>query len=278
MSSIAWLTIENAIQSWITSGSGLDRDRVIWAGQSAPTGQCIMLKFTAIAQRGRDHLERVENVLTITPQAITSVSIATDTLTLPGHGLQTGDGPVRFSTTGTLPAPLDAATSYWVVAVDANTIKVAATFLEAVNGAPSSPAPSIIDLTSTGSGTTQIKGTTSTVRAGQEIAQRLHGQRLLTLSLQCFGGTSTGASSALAVLHDALSSYGLDAQAAALQSAGVGIATIDPIQLVDDPAQPDLHASATAQLHISAELVEFTTHIEHVKATSGVTGTTLSLV
>lgn len=50
------------------------------------------------------------------------------------HGLETGDGPVRFTTTGALPTGLAAATDYWVIRVDSFKIALATTLNNAIAG------------------------------------------------------------------------------------------------------------------------------------------------
>lgn len=65
------------------------------------------------------------------------VNIGTDALTLTAHGAVTGYGPVRFALTGdasALPAPLAVLTDYWLIRVDANTVKVATSFANAMAG------------------------------------------------------------------------------------------------------------------------------------------------
>lgn len=60
MSAIAWDTIRDAVQAWITTGSGLAGDHVIWSGQRdasgnampRPSGEYIELKLTLIAWSG----------------------------------------------------------------------------------------------------------------------------------------------------------------------------------------------------------------------------------
>jgi hypothetical protein len=61
------------------------------------------------------------------------VSVAADTITETAHGLATGL-PIRLSTTGTLPAGLATATTYYVIRVDADTIQLATTYANAVAG------------------------------------------------------------------------------------------------------------------------------------------------
>lgn len=61
---------------------------------------------------------------------------------------------VQFSTTGTLPAPLVAATSYYVIRVDATHIRIATSYANAVAG-------TYIDITTVGVGTQTIESFTS---------------------------------------------------------------------------------------------------------------------
>jgi hypothetical protein len=65
------------------------------------------------------------------------VNITDNTLTLTAHGAVTGYGPVRFALTGdasALPAPLAISTDYWLIRIDANTVKVATSFANALAG------------------------------------------------------------------------------------------------------------------------------------------------
>lgn len=89
--------------------------------------------------------------------ADTDVTFAADTITLTGHGFFNGD-KIRFTTAGTLPAPLAVLTDYWVIYVDANTIKVAASQNNAELGIP-------IDLTDAGAGSSTAVGQTFDIRA-----------------------------------------------------------------------------------------------------------------
>lgn len=86
-----------------------------------------------------------------TVYSITAVDTGADTLTITAHGLVTGDGFAAIYTdaSGTLPSPLAAATDYWAIRVDANTIKLASSSANAMLG-------TAINLTSTGSGTLQL--------------------------------------------------------------------------------------------------------------------------
>lgn len=56
----------------------------------------------------------------------------TDEVLLVGHGLLTGDGPVLVRTTGVLPTGLSTSTYYWVIRVDDDTVKLAASYAAAI--------------------------------------------------------------------------------------------------------------------------------------------------
>lgn len=82
----------------------------------------------------------------------------TEIFTAAAHGLQTGDGPVRVANSaGALPTGLVAATDYWVIRIDANTFKLATTFLNAIAG-------TFLLISTNGTGTQTIFSTGATVR------------------------------------------------------------------------------------------------------------------
>jgi hypothetical protein len=80
-----------------------------------------------------------------------AANAATDQITIAGHGLVTGDGPAAVRNVGgALPGGLVALTDYWVIRVDANTLKLATSNSNALAG-------TAIDLTTTGSGTNLLE-------------------------------------------------------------------------------------------------------------------------
>jgi hypothetical protein len=87
--------------------------------------------------------------LTFSALTIASVDTANDRVNLGTHNLETGDGPIRLTTTGGLPAPLAVATDYYVIKYDATNISFATTLANAYAGTK-------IDLTTAGSGTNQV--------------------------------------------------------------------------------------------------------------------------
>lgn len=81
---------------------------------------------------------------------ITSVDTSSNLFTLADHSMADGN-MIRFTSTGTLPSPLDADTNYYVFTNgQANTFAVATTYDDAVNGV------NLVDLTSSGSGVLSI--------------------------------------------------------------------------------------------------------------------------
>lgn len=65
---------------------------------------------------------------------VDTVDFTNNELDVTTHGLETGDGPIQFTTTDTLPTGLALLTDYWVIKVNAGTIKVAASLADAAAG------------------------------------------------------------------------------------------------------------------------------------------------
>lgn len=111
--------------------------------------------------------EHSSNAFAITAGKLALVTIADLTFTgeaddnlctAVGHGLQTGDGPVRVSNSGgALPTGLAAATDYYVIRASSSTFSLATTRENAFAG-------TAIDLTGDGSGTQTLSDTASTRR------------------------------------------------------------------------------------------------------------------
>jgi len=80
-----------------------------------------------------------------------AVNVANNTFTITSHGLATGT-VFQLSTSGGLPAPLVVLTNYYAIIVDANTIKVASSLVNAIAG-------TAIDITTQGTGTHTLTAT-----------------------------------------------------------------------------------------------------------------------
>lgn len=86
----------------------------------------------------------------------TFTAAASDIVTVAAHGLSTGAGPFRLTTTAAdLPLNLLIATDYWVSVIDANTFYFAATLADALAGVP-------FDIADAGSGVHTMADTAET--------------------------------------------------------------------------------------------------------------------
>ena len=91
--------------------------------------------------------------------ALSAANTTTDAMTATAHGKSTGFGPVRLTNAGgALPAGLATATNYWLVVVDANTVKFATTEANAI-----ASTPVVVDITGTGTGTHAMQATMQTL-------------------------------------------------------------------------------------------------------------------
>lgn len=90
-------------------------------------------------------------------KAISAPNTTTDAMTATAHGKQTGYGPVRLANSGgALPTGLSGSADYWLIVVDANTIKFATSAANALAGIA-------VDITGAGSGTHTMQATAQTL-------------------------------------------------------------------------------------------------------------------
>lgn len=266
---IPWTAVENALQAAIVTGTGLAAQTdgspsVIWAMQqsSRPIPPFADIRWGVIKRTGYDWIDYADVPLVLTPITITGRS--GNSLTATAHGLFTGDGPIQFTTTGTLPGGLTVATNYWIIAIDANTIQLATTFQNAW-------VPTAVTLTSAGSGTNQIVSTVNTRRAGAELVAKSRGMRRVKVTVQLFGATAIGASGAAQLLDQFVSS--LPQQRAALVAAGIGVLSVGPVNSTEGIISSTiLEPRAILEIIISlaSQVLDPETYIERVV----VTGTT----
>lgn len=100
-------------------------------------------------------LSNTDKPLVAADDVVESVSAGADTLQLTAHGRKTGDGPMRFTTSGTLPAGLATGTDYWIIVDDADNIQIADSVADAISG-------TAIDITTAGTGTHTLIDTADT--------------------------------------------------------------------------------------------------------------------
>lgn len=110
----------------------------------------------------------VAHAYTIAATDIDSVDHTTETFTEAAHGWLTGDGPVQFTTTGTIPAGLSLLTDYYIIKTAANTFKVAASRADALAG-------TAVAITSNGTGTHTLTGGATCTRLHWHSADGLLG-------------------------------------------------------------------------------------------------------
>lgn len=110
-----------------------------------PIPRQITAEFESVTQARLIYQVETPTVLTFAPGG---VNTGTDTITITGHGLVSGQ-KVQVSATTTIPTGLAAATDYFVIIVDANNIRLATSLANALAGTQ-------IDITSTGAGTISL--------------------------------------------------------------------------------------------------------------------------
>lgn len=88
---------------------------------------------------------------------VDGVDTTDNELDITSHAFQTGDGPVRITTSGAVPGGLAVATDYWVIKRSANAISLATSFEHAMTDVE-------IDLSAGASGTNTVVDTASTQR------------------------------------------------------------------------------------------------------------------
>jgi hypothetical protein len=222
-----WDALEAGIHAWVVGGSGLTADQVIYTqqpGSPRPPEPAIMMKFYVIDEIGRSWVDTVDNPLVFADKTVTAVT--GNNLTITAHGLLNGDGPVRIASTGTVPPPLLAATDYWVIVVDANTIRLASTFNN-TGGDYAGNTRTPITLSGAGTGTITISDTADSLRAGEEISHVARGMSRLGLSLYCHTSTGVSMGSAMAILRRVAERARLPSQQQILDDLNVGLNSIE---------------------------------------------------
>ena len=85
-----------------------------------------------------------------------NVTITDGLLTAASHGKDTGFGPVRLTTSGSLPGGLSTGTDYWMIVVSSSTFRLASSKANAIAGVA-------IEVQDAGSGTHNMRATMQTV-------------------------------------------------------------------------------------------------------------------
>lgn len=106
-------------------------------------------------------------------QTFTTVDTGDDHADVTAHGFQTGEGPFRLTTSGTLPTGLATSTDYWAINASANELRFATSRANALAG-------TAVDITGAGSGTHTIETETWLVVPANVTKVRLTGHVDLT--------------------------------------------------------------------------------------------------
>lgn len=233
-----WVATQLTLQQWVVACTQLPSSNVSWAqqlGSPRMPEPAISMRLMTHATTGIPWMLVEDTPLVLAPLAVSAVSSGADTLTITAHGLQTGDGPIQFTTTGTLPAPLAVLTSYWVFVVDVNTIKLCNSFAQ-TGGTPfigNVNPVTVIDLTTTGSGVQTLTSISATLRGGQEIQYSQQILERVTLTLECYTSVGVGMGMATALLHRVVSRQQLPSVRAILQNANIGITEVRNVRSIN---------------------------------------------
>lgn len=262
--------LEAALIAWAVAASGYAEDAVRWAQQPSPRpgGAYIELNAQALLPLGTDWIETRDNPLVFADKPVSAVSTSLDQLTVTAHAITTGTGPVRVTSSGTVPGGLTAGVDYWAVAVGANALSLATTHALAV-----AASPTIVDITSAGTGSIAIVDTVDTRTQGAEIQRATRGVRELVLGVQVFAGPAGrgfGVSAPLWTLNTLIASLAQDVYRDALYTAGLGFQQAETMTALQGGlGQGILEPRAATRLRfgVTSELIGTATYIEFVEIT-----------
>ena len=234
---------EIAIHRWIVAASGIGQERVRWSDDGQPwpkaaDGPWISLRMLG-GDPGRAWVEHHRRLFALAPLAVSS--IAGNQLTVAGHPLKDGDGPLRV-VGATLPAGLSAAVDYWAIREGASALSLAATFENAIDRIA-------ISLGDVGALPLSLETTAQTLRAGAELTEVTREAGVIELGVQCRGGDAFG------LLRDARLKAHAPRRRAILHGANVGLLEIGGVQNVGaalNAATYEPRASMTARLSLSS--------------------------
>lgn len=223
---VNWVATQKALQNFVVSVTGVAASHVVWGNQQAPrpAQAGIVMRLTVLDNNNRPWMDTEDNPFTFDDLTVVADDTA-DTLTATAHRLLTGDGPVRIASTGTIPAGLAADTDYWVVKVDADTIKLAASFLDAMNAVPVT-----IGLTDEGTGTITLSDTDDTLRAGEEIKFVQRSLIKCMLTLECYTDVGVGLDMATSILWRVEARRMLPTHVAILEAADISIIEVNQVR------------------------------------------------
>lgn len=222
-----WVTLRAALHAWVVACTGLSDQKVTWARQRntpRPEEDGIIMKLLVADDDNWSWLDTETNPLDFDDLSITAV--AANNLTITAHELVTGDGPIQLVGTD-LPQPLEESTDYWVIRIDADTIRLAAQFEDTGGGDATGNPITPITLIDAGSGTRTLTARPNTLRSGEEINYVQRGYVRMTLQLFSYVRDDTGMDGAIAILRRVGNRYRLPSNQALLDNQGVGVVSVE---------------------------------------------------
>lgn len=266
-----WDGFQSACFDWVLGGSGLTDQEIMWAGQSGPrpAEPAITVRVSNIAEIGRTMQRTEDNPLSFTLN-VSSVDFGANTLTSVAHGRATGDGPARISSTGTLPAPLQPNTDYWIVAPNGNTLQLSDSYLHTGGGQGAGNPITVIDLLDAGSGTITLNSTSSSLIAGKELVETSSGYKRVTLELHAHSADGVGLLSAVALLERVKLRRELTSQQEILWGANLGLIGVEHVRAIQGTRDDMLfepRAYLDVHLCVPMEESEYARFIEQVEIT-----------
>jgi hypothetical protein len=266
-----WTAVGTALRAWAVAGSGLSADKVVYGQQDAPrpAAPAIVMRVSNIAETCR-WVDEEDNPLVFVDKVVSAVDAAANMLTSVGHGLLTGDGPVRLDSSGAVPGGTLEDKDYWIIAPDADHVQVAATYVDTGGGQGGGNPTTPIDLIDAGSGTITIACTDNTRRAGQELLSITRGYLRVSLELRCHSVDATGPNTATAILERVRSRRWLPSQTARLEAANIGRMGVEHVSAqigIRDAALFEPRASLIVNFNVPAQESEPLTIIESTEIT-----------
>lgn len=216
-----WLDAMKKIARWVANATGLPNEKIAWTGQGGVWPAAPWISLNLFTRGIGDWTRQEQNPLVIPDITITDVDVDEESLEMVAHGLVTGDGPIRLTTTDTLPAGLATGTDYWVIVVDDDHVALVASRAAAID-----PTPTLIDITDVGVGTHKLVDTAETRRLGQEVRYVVEGPRRAVLAMQCFAEEAVGPLRAQGILERLRSMYRLPSHQDLLRTIGFAVASI----------------------------------------------------
>lgn len=223
--------------TWNDIGSGITDDFLVrLPGASAYTTTTIARLFengdgaaryeltqAEVAAPGRVYYRWVPSAALVVADQVVTFDTTDNEVDWTSHGRKTGDGPIRFTTTGALPTGLATATDYWIIRRTDDAFSLATSKANAFSNIE-------IDMTSAGSGTQTLVDTASTRQVLYNYETRIRTEEIVAESGALHAGTAqAGGATTITLATAASSSNGRYVNAVVVLTGGTGAGQIGQI-------------------------------------------------